>query len=119
MDGVLPHQLTCPEWLNLDSLEEALRSLQSRRKICILESNFPSRDFFHLGLISDVTADQVSVYGFDAQARWYSDTVEQALITAVQWDDHYSTVYSRHVPSPPRPETLQGRGQQKKSAGSD
>ncbi len=120
MDGVLPHQLVCPEWLNLDCLEGALCSLQSQRKICIFESEIPGRNFFHLGLIREVTSDQVSINGFDVQARWYStpDTVEQVLITAVKWDDHYSTVYSRHVPSPPPHVTTKGRGPQMNSVGS-
>ncbi len=67
-----------------------------------IEDENPDDELFLVGRVTRLSPKTVSIRHFDALARWErSDRVIPfARITAVTFDDRYTTMYSKYVREP-------------------
>ena len=93
----LPDQLPSLS-IDLSSWETVFRGLQQSGRMIIVENNFPDKDFFHMGYVTDVTQAYIAFRSVDADGVWTEHVmIAYDTITSVTFGDRYSSAWQKYL----------------------
>lgn len=95
-DAAAPFEIDLSNW------RSAIGSIKAQSRNMAIEDEDPDNDLFLVGRVTRLSAKTVSIRHFDPLACWErSDRViTNSRITAVTFDDRYTTMYSKYVREP-------------------
>ncbi|MBI3865895.1 MAG: hypothetical protein HY290_28810 [Planctomycetia bacterium] len=85
--------------IELSNWRTAIGAIKSNSQNMIVEDEKPDDELFLVGRVTRLSAKSLAIRHFDAVGYWeLSDrVVPYSRITAVTFDDRYTTMYSKHV----------------------
>jgi len=88
-----------PFKIDLSTWKSAIGAIKGQSRNVIIEDESPDDDLFVIGKVSRLNARTLSIRPFDAVGHWELNdhVIPYSRITAVTFDDRYTTLCSKHV----------------------
>ena len=95
-------EIAAPFKINLSNWRSAIGAINGQSRNMTIEDENPDDELFLIGRVTRLSLQSLSIRPFDPLARWeLSDRViPYSRITAVTFDDRYTTLYSKYVREP-------------------